>query len=797
MGRIAALIATVLIALLAAASPVGAQDDPYSLSARALLGPAGTDVYVAVSSATRPLPQQFEKIQVKAWPLDGDAVETHNFFDVPAPGGVATLRLAGLVRLQRLGIRAHVKDGSQNNLDAETHVLLRPDLVVSGIAVPPDVVRRHPFDAEVTVTERAGDTGASATVTLFDGSTALGSLPVAIAAGATSAVSFRVELREHGVHHLRAEITDADPFESDASNNSARLDLLVHRYEADGAVSTDHPLATSIGEQILRGGGNAFDAAAAVLFALNVTQPHLAGIGGGSNIVVYVAADNADYAIDAREMAPAATTATTYTGKSVAQVGPNGYAVGMPGTLRAVEVMLERWGTMSLADTLQPAIDLADSENGIPVGSFLARVGASADGLRATLQPETRALFRRADGSPLQVGDPLKQHDLANTFRLIAREGTSVFYRGEIASAIVDAQRRATSAGGEGRMTLDDLARYDVLVRPALRLNYRGYDVFAAPPSTNGGLVELEALGLLEDERFPIGDVSRGYGFGTPNTIHATVEAMRLALADRDMWIGDPAVFPVPESQLLSDAYLRDRSRLISPFPVRMPGTAPPGNPLAFRASSEAEEPEPGHTTHFSIIDKDGNVVSFTTTLADAFGSGITVPGYGFLLNDSLTLFNLTPRAGAGNPGTNDAGPSKRPMGSMGPIVILKDGEPFAATGTYGGSFIPSLVLNIVLDLIDHHMTLEQAVNASRIWLTLASGTFAWDSGKNGAPAIPQASIDAIRAAQQPPRSVAAAPTNSNFGSLASIGVDLDTFALHGAADARQADATAVVVSRH
>jgi gamma-glutamyltranspeptidase / glutathione hydrolase len=796
MGRIA-LITTVLVALLAAAAPVGAQDDPYSLSARALLGPAGTDVYITVSSATQPLPQQFEKIQVKAWPLDEGDVATHNYFDVPAPGGVATVHLAGLVRLQRLEIRAHVKDGNQNNLEAETQVLLRPDLVVSAIAVPPDVVRRHPFDVAVTVAERAGDTGASATVTLFDDSISIGSSAVEVAAGATSTVSFRVELHDHGVHHLSAEITAANPFESDESNNTARLDLLVHRYESDGAVSTDHPLATGIGEQILRAGGNAFDAAAAVLFALNVTQPHLAGIGGGSNVVVYVAAENRAYAIDARERAPAATTATTYSGRSVADVGPNGYAVGVPGTLRAVEVMLQRWGTKSLAETLDPAIQLA--ENGFPVGWFLAT--ASADP-RSRVQPETNALFHRADGSPLQIGDDLRQPDLAKTFRLIAQDGPSVFYRGEIASAVVAAQQRATTPGREGRMTLDDLARYDVVVSPALDLDYRGYNVFGATPSTNGGLVVLESLGLIE--RFPIGDADAGYAFGTPKTVHAMVESLRLALADRDMWIGDPAVFQVPVSGLLSDAYLADRSGLIHEFPLRMPGFTQPGNPLGYQAGATPDEldaSDGGHTTHFSIIDKDGNVVSFTTTLADAFGSGITVPGYGFVLNDSLTLFNLTPRAGTGNPGANDAGPNKRPMGSMAPIVITKDGEPFAATGTYGAAFIPSLVFNMVLDLVDHHLSLQQAVDASRIWTRndanvarTTDGNFAWSISLNGAPAITQATIDALRTIGHV---VGRNPSGATFGSLASVGVDLDTFALHGAADGRQMDATAVVVSRH
>ena len=681
-----------LAAVVAVAFPVSAGSrtsdaaptTDYSLSALALLGPDGTEVHLSVTSATAPVPDLLEKVQVKVWPLDQGAVETRNFFDVWAPAGAASLHIGKLSRLQRVQVRAHVKERSQNVLSAETLV----------------------------------------------------------------------------------------------------------QYRALGAVSTDHRLATEAGKQILKAGGNAFDAAAAVLFALNVTQPQLAGIGGSSNIVVYVAAEGRHYAFDARERAPAATTSSMFVGQTIGTISINGYSVGVPGTLRAVERMLDEWGTMSLADTLQPAIGYA--EKGFEVGSFLAR--EAADPRVRTFQPQTTALFLPG-GSPVKQGDLLVQPDLAKTFRLIAREGTSVFYRGEIASAIVAAQKWQTVAGGEGRMTLDDLAAYDVVVRSPSHLDYKGYDVQAAAPSSSGGLVLLEALGLLEDERFPIGDAARGYGFGSRYTIHAMVEALRLALADRDAWVGDPAFFAVPESQLLSDAYLRDRSGLMNPFPTRMPALAPPGDPVAFPASmssAELDEADAGHTTHFSIIDKYGNVVSFTTTLADAFGSGITVPGYGFLLNDSMRLFNLTPRGGP-----NDAAPGKRPAGSMTPVVVMKDGEPLAATGTWGSTFIPSLVLNFVLDLVDHDLSLQQAVDASRLWITQTNGLWAWNGGRREAPSFSLEEIDALRALG-PPRPVRVPSARDEvFGSLASVGVDLDTFALQSAADdARLQEATAEVVER-
>jgi gamma-glutamyltranspeptidase / glutathione hydrolase len=271
------------------------------------------------------------------------------------------------------------------------------------------------------------------------------------------------------------------------------------------------------------------------------------------------------------------------------------------------------------------------------------------------------------------------------------------------------------------------------------------------------------------------------------------VGALRLALADRDAWVGDPAFFPVPETQLLSDAYLSERSALMNSFPARMPALVPPGNPFAFPASTPSTEAEVGHTTHFSIIDKYGNVVSFTTTIADSFGSGIMVPGYGFLLNDSLRLFNRIPTGGP-----NDAGPNKRPMGSMTPVVIMKDGEPLAATGTFGSTFIPSMVLNVVIDLIDHRMPLQQAVDASRLWIAQSNpGAWAWNSGRRGAPSFSVVEIDALRELGPPRPMRIPSARDEIFGSLASVGVNPGSFDLESASDdQRLADALAVVVER-
>jgi gamma-glutamyltranspeptidase/glutathione hydrolase len=445
---------------------------------------------------------------------------------------------------------------------------------------------------------------------------------------------------------------------------------------------------------------------------------------------------------------------------------------------------------MSLSETLQPAIRLA--RDGFPVGSFLAQSSADA---RAALQPETKALFHRPDGSKLEVGDLLVQPDLAKTFELIARDGISAFYRGDIASAIVAAQKRVTSAGAQGLMTLEDLAAYDIDVESPISVAYHGYNVLGARPSTNGGVVTLEALGLIREFREDNPDYA--WGFGTRNSLHVFLEAVRLALADRDMWLGDERFSNVPTDALVSDAYVEQRSGLIGRETV-LPGVPAPGNPFAATAApaAEADVPEGGHTTHFSIIDRWGNAVVMTSTLADAFGSGITVPGYGFLLNDSLTLFNLNPRANGatGNPGANDAAGRKRPMGSMAPTLILKDGEPFAGTGTFAGAFIPSIVLNVVMNLLEYGMPLQDAVEAPRIYTAVAQGDAAVNLGF--ASAI-QPLRDMGHVAPHAGNVARNPSTGMAIGSTGSFGVDLATFGLVGGEDSKRLpDATTEVVPR-
>jgi gamma-glutamyltranspeptidase/glutathione hydrolase len=786
------------------------------MQARALLSSTQTDVTLRVDGPVRPAVLQ--KVQIKAWPAAPEEAVTRNFFDVKSPGGVATLHLTGRERGELLQIRAHVKDGPQHNVEATAAVLRRPDLTVSRIDVPADVVRKHPFDVTVAVAEVGRDVGAHALVELFDGVTRIGASEVTVPADGAVEAIFHLSLARPGDHVLHALVTGSTPEEWDEAPNARERELYVNHYVQNGVVATDHALATQAGVDILRAGGNAFDAAAAVQFALNVVQPHLNGIGGGSNIVVRDGKTGEVFAIDARETAPAATTPTTYTYADVqngnAVLRRNGHAVGVPGTVRAVEYLLSRWGKKTLAEVLDPAIERA--ENGFAIGPYLA---AQIAAQRGVFQPETREIFLKPDGSTPEPGWILKQSDLAKTFRLLARDGAAAFYEGEIAQAIVGAQQRATMPGREGTMTLADLRGYGIDVEQPLSLAYKGYDVYApAAGGSSGGVALLESLGLMREFLADPRNDGYAWGYKTRNSLHVFIEAMRLAFADRDFWLGDDRYTNVPAAALVDRGYLLERSRLIQGettmcnIPNVLPLTVPPGNPLPYTevvGVGAQDEPEaPGHTTHVSIIDRWGNVVVMTSTIRDSFGTGITVPGYGFLLNDSLGLFNLTPRANsaAGNPGANDAAGGKRPLGNMTPTLILKGGEPFAGTGTLGSAFIPSVVLNVVLNLIEYGLPLQQAIDAPRIWIRVASGAAQLnvglldlimplrDMGHIGST-FGGCADNLNRMAVPPGPNAGGDPT---VGSTGSFGVDLETFALLGGVDStRLPDASTVVVERN
>lgn len=554
-----------------------------------------------------------------------------------------------------------------------------------------------------------------------------------------------------------------------------------------GVVAVSHPLAAQAGAKMLEDGGNAIDAAAAIQFALNVVEPQFSGIGGGGFMMIHLAKSNETFIIDSRERAPAAATPDMFLNQTFAAASTSGHSVGVPGTVLGVETALRRWGSKSLAKTLWPAIVLA--EQGFSVNRFLAADTADP---RTALQPETRAVFRLPDGSPLAEGYLLRQPDLAKTFRLIAEQGSDAFYRGDIANAIVDAQRRTNPTLGEagvGRMTLADLEAYEVALREPVEGTYRGVTVKSMSPPSSGGLTVIQMLKMLE--QFPIGDASRGYGFGATRTMHVMTEAMRLGFADRAVWMGDEDFVPVPKRGLISSCYVDARKQLINPDQRLASATA--GNPLpcdvaaaepATRTVLASLDEEKGvHTTHFSVVDKEGNVVSYTSTIENTWGTGIVVPGYGFLLNNELTDFNFTPmrNAATGNPGANDVAPFKRPRSSMSPTMLFRDGEPFAAYGSPGGATIINSVLNVTLNLTDHGMPIQQAIDAPRFSVTGAAGAITCEAGFSDS-----ALQGLVALGHQVPLVGGVPACASRIGSVQGVVIDLKTGRQFGGADKRR-----------
>lgn len=562
----------------------------------------------------------------------------------------------------------------------------------------------------------------------------------------------------------------------------------------DGVVAVSHPAAAAAGARMLAAGGNAVDAAAAVQFALNVVEPQSSGIGGGGFMLVHLAATGETFIVDSRERAPARASADQFAPDGLPMPFPlastSGLAVGVPGTLRGVDTALRRWGTKRLADTLAPAIELA--ERGFRVNRFLAEDIANDHG-RTGFHPETAAIFRPG-GVPLAEGDWLVQPDLAKTLRLIAAKGPDALYRGALARAIVEAQKKTRGElgeAGQGRMTLADLANYRVAIREPLVGDYRGWTLAVMPPPSSGGLTVLQMLKLLE--RFPLGDAAQGYGFGGPKTLHVMIEAMRLAFADRAVWIGDDDAAAVPIRGLLHPDYLAARSALISPdrrMDTPQAGDPTPWDVNAIRPAPSRTRAESPHTTHFAIVDRWGNVVSYTTTIEATWGSGITVPGYGFLLNNELTDFNFVPAAdvAAGDPGANDVAPGKRPRSSMAPMLLLREGRPVFAYGSPGGATIINSVFNVTLNLVDHGMTMQQAIDAPRVSVTHASGTVSCEGGHDFMqPRIGVAAQDALRTLEHAGLGEAGSDgCRDTIGSVQAVFVDLASGQHHGAADRRR-----------
>jgi gamma-glutamyltranspeptidase/glutathione hydrolase len=474
-----------------------------------------------------------------------------------------------------------------------------------------------------------------------------------------------------------------------------------------GMVVSAQALATRAGVEMLRAGGNAVDAAVAAAFALAVTEPYHSGLGGGGFLLVRLA-DGSAFALDARETAAAAATRDMFVRPGVAadasRLGP--LAVATPGLVAGLAEALARWGTKPLATVMAPAIRLA--EDGFEIGVRHARVLGivSEMGLPARF-PETARIQLPPDGKP-RPGWRLVQPELAKTLRTIAREGPDAFYRGGIAKAIAAEMERQG-----GLVTLDDLDAYRTKLREPLRGSYRGLTVLSFPPPSSGGVALIETLQMLE------GFDLAARGAGSSAGVHVVTEAMKLAFADRAYWLGDPDFVDVPLARLVSPEYAAGlRERIDPPWFRRAPWTWGRSE-TAQRVTGPGFAADDAGTTHLSVTDAAGNAVAITQTVNLLFGSGITVPGTGIVLNDEMDDFAVatnTPNAFGlvDVRGANAVAPRKRPLSSMTPTIVLKDGRPYLVSGSPGGPRIISTTLLTILNVVDYGMDVQEAVSAPR-----------------------------------------------------------------------------------
>lgn len=461
-------------------------------------------------------------------------------------------------------------------------------------------------------------------------------------------------------------------------------------------VASAHPLATAAGLDVLKSGGNAIDAAVAVGFTLGVVDPHNSGIGGGCFMLIRLA-NGSVVAIDGRETAPAAATRDLFLrdGKADPQLSRRGpLASGVPGEVAAFEFAVQRYGKKSWDELIRPAANLA--ANGFTVDEvFASRLHSVADEFAS--DDAARGIFFR-DGQPVQAGQTLVQPDLAQTYRMIAGQGSEWFYRGPFARAV----ERAMQASG-GIMTAEDFARYHVELRTPITTTYRGYEVVAFPPPSSGGVHLIEMLNILE--RFKLAKLDEA------TRLHLSAEAMKLAFADRAFWLGDPDFVKVPRG-LLSKPYARTLAKQINPkraIAVLSHGT-PPG---------AAEDFFEKHTTHWSVADAAGNWVACTATINTTYGAKYVIPGTGVVMNNQMDDFSAQPGVtnafGLVGAEANAVAPGKRPLSSMTPTLVFRRGQPIIALGAAGGPKIITAVLQELVAMLDLEMTPAEAIAAPRI----------------------------------------------------------------------------------
>ena len=509
-------------------------------------------------------------------------------------------------------------------------------------------------------------------------------------------------LKNRLLHGLVATcILQAAAYAQVEENAVIRYDDLQHPVlSSTGMVAAQNRLSAASGAEILAAGGNAVDAAVATGFSLVVTLPRAGNLGGGGFMLIHDAASNENIAIDYREMAPRRATRDMYLDEN-GDVDSNRsrfshLAAGVPGTVAGFAAAHRKLGRLPWKQLLQPAIRQA--RDGIVVTydlanflstrkSYLCRNDAACD------------YYYKAGGVPYQAGELLVQPDLARTLELIAEQGPDAFYKGEIAALIVAEMQR-----GGGLVDAASLEAYRPVFREVVSGRYRGYEIVTMPPPSSGGVHVLQMLNILE--HFPVAEL----GAGSADSIHLLAEVARLAFADRSEHLGDPDYYDVPIDWLTGKAYGEQLAATINMPEARDSNDVAPG----VVPTDESDD-----TTHFSIIDRDGNVVSNTYTLNFSFGSGIAVPGAGFLLNNEMDDFAAKPGVmnafGMLGGDANSVAAGKRPLSSMTPVIVFANGEPWFATGSPGGSRIITAVLQMIVNVIDHGMNLAEAANAPRM----------------------------------------------------------------------------------
>jgi gamma-glutamyltranspeptidase / glutathione hydrolase len=490
------------------------------------------------------------------------------------------------------------------------------------------------------------------------------------------------------------------------------ISFALPSYAGDGAVTARHGMvvaqearAAKIGSEFLAKGGNAVDAAVATGFALAVTYPRAGNIGGGGYMVIHLARPNRQIAIDYRETAPKATTPDIFLNEKgdpdPRKSRDSALAIGVPGTVAGLALAHQRFGSglFSLADLIAPAIKLA--REGIPIQDDVADSLPRAQ-TRLARWPASAKIFLKSDGSALAPGDTLIQSDLANTLEAIAQGGPRAFYEGPVAEKLAKA---IETAGGI--MTREDLKDYRPRLRLPVRSTYRGHTIVSMPPSSSGGVILIEMLNILEGYR--LGELAPAA------RLHLMVEAMRRAYADRAAYLGDPAVVTAPLARLMSKRYAATLRGSIDPEHATPSQTIHPEIAMAR---------EGDNTTHYSVVDRLGNAVANTYTLNFSYGVAMVAEGTGVLLNNELDDFSAKPAAanasGLVTGNANTPAPGKRPLSSMTPTVVLKNGRPVLVTGSPGSSRIITAALQIIINSIDLKLPIDEAVTAHRIhhqWL--------------------------------------------------------------------------------